>query len=58
MGHALEPLHLQAVADDQVVTLSADAGLWPIVPLPWVDEWPLHAVARVSRERFRPGGVG
>jgi hypothetical protein len=56
LGHALDPVHLSVSADEQVVTLSADAALRPIIPLPWVDRWPVRAVARVSRERFRPGG--
>ena len=58
LGHALDPVLLRMTADEQLVTLSADAGLRPIIPLPGVDRWPLRAVARVSRERFRPGGGG
>jgi len=56
LGNSLDTLQLAASLDDEVVEVSADAFLRPIVPLPAARGLPLHVEAWVTRERFRPGG--
>jgi hypothetical protein len=58
LGSSVEPIRLQATSDPELVILSADTRLRPILPLPLVGELPVHAQAVVARERFRPGGGG
>ena len=58
LGNSLETLQLVANRDDELVSVRADAGLRPILPLPLAQGLPLQAEARVMRERFRPGGGG
>lgn len=56
LGRSVDPLRLVGSFDDEVVAFRVDAALRPILPLPMVDELPLHAEASVARERFRPVG--
>jgi hypothetical protein len=56
LGSSVEPLLVDGNRDDELVTLSADASLRPILPLPLPGGLPIRAVVRVVRERFRPGG--
>jgi hypothetical protein len=56
LGASIEPLQLDGTPGDEVVTLRADASLRPILPLPMIDQLPLHAEGSVARERFRAGG--
>jgi hypothetical protein len=56
LGSSVEPLLVDGNRDDELVTLSADASLRPILPLPLPGGLPIRAVGRVVRERFRPGG--
>lgn len=58
LGTSLDALQLAASLDDDLVAVRADAWLRPILPLPLAQGLPLHAEARVTRERFRPGGGG
>ena len=58
LGNSLETLQLVANRDDDLVSVRADAGLRPILPLPLERGLPLHVEAWVTRERFRPGGGG
>jgi Flp pilus assembly protein TadG len=58
LGTSLDTLQLAASLDNDVVEVSADARLRPVVPLPVADGLPLHVEAWVTRERFRPGGGG
>jgi Flp pilus assembly protein TadG len=58
LGASVEPVHLNATEDDDVVTLRADARLRPILPLPLIQDLPIRAAGRVARERFRPAGGG
>jgi hypothetical protein len=56
LGATVEPIQPRGLASDDEVRMVVDVRLRPILPLPIVDAFPLHAEARVSRERFRPGG--
>jgi Flp pilus assembly protein TadG len=58
LANSLDALQLTASLDDEVVEVSADASLRPIVPLAVARGLPLHVEAWVTRERFRPGGGG
>ena len=57
LGASVEPMRLTVSADSAVVTLEAETRLRLILPLPFVQDLPLHAVGHVARERFRPGGT-
>ncbi len=54
LGNSLETLSVDGAMDADVVRLSVDAGLVPILPLG--TSLPIHTEALVARERFRPGG--
>ena len=54
LGSALDSFQLEASMDDDVVAMRADASLRPILAMPLARGLPLHAEARVVRERFRP----
>jgi TadE-like protein len=56
LGTSVDPVRLNGSLDAELVALRADASLRPILPLPFIQHLPIHADARVSRERFRPGG--
>jgi hypothetical protein len=56
LGSSVEPLLVDGSRDDELVTLSAEASLRPILPLPLPGGLPIRAVGRVIRERFRPAG--
>jgi hypothetical protein len=58
LGASVEPVRLQASVDDEVIALRADTRLRPILPLPLVGDLAIHVEGHVTRERFRPGGVG
>ena len=58
LGTSVDPVHVDGQADDEVVAVRVDAHLRPILPLPLVSDWPIHAEGRVARERFRPDGGG
>lgn len=54
LGTSLDGVQLSGGVDADVVQVRIDAALRPIIPL--VTTLPMHAEARVSLERFRPGG--
>jgi hypothetical protein len=54
LGQSAEGVVPTGSVDDETVSLQLDAHLRPILPLPLVHDLPLHAEARVVRERFRP----
>jgi hypothetical protein len=56
LGASADPVRLGGQMDSEVVAVSVDAHLRPILPLPMVNDLPIHAEGRVARERFRPGG--
>jgi len=56
LGTSVEPVHLQGTLDGDLVAVRVDANLRPILPLPLIQQLPLHAEGRVARERFRPAG--
>src|ERR1043166_8233744 len=47
LGSSGGPVLVDGSRDDELVTLRADAGLRPILPLPLPGGMPIHAVARV-----------
>jgi hypothetical protein len=57
LGSSVERMRLVGELDDELVGFRVDASLQPIVPLVVVRDLPLHAEARVARERFRPTGA-
>jgi hypothetical protein len=58
LGAAVEPVEPRGHADGELVEMRIDSALRPILPLPIQGGLPIHVQATVSRERFRPGGVG
>ena len=58
LGQSVNPVRMDASADDELVTFTLDTELRAILPVPLVGELPLHARAAIARERFRPGGGG
>jgi TadE-like protein len=56
LGTSAEPVQIEISVTPDVVDLRIDSKLRPILPLPLDGGLPLHADARVSAERFRPGG--
>ena len=56
LGSSVDPVRLDGGIDAELVAVHIDASLRPILPLPLVHDLPVSAVARVSRERFRPAG--
>jgi Flp pilus assembly protein TadG len=56
LGTSVEPLSTQAVVERDIVQVTIDTHLRPILPLPIADGLPLHVQASVARERFRPAG--
>ena len=56
LGGALDAAQLTGSMNADSVQVRLDGSLRPILPLPPGDGLPLHAEARMSRERFRPGG--
>ncbi len=56
LGTTVEPLRTQVRGDAELVEVSIDTSLSPILPLPVPDGLPLHVRASMSRERFRPNG--
>jgi Flp pilus assembly protein TadG len=56
LGSSVEPLLTHARADSDVVEITVDTQLRPIVALPLPDGLPIHVRASMSRERFRPNG--
>jgi len=58
LGASVEPLRMDGTLGSDIVTLRADASLRPILPLPLIQNLPIHAEGRVARERFRPAGGG
>jgi hypothetical protein len=57
LGSSVERMRLVGDVDDELVGFRIDAALHPIVPLVVVRDLPLHAEARVARERFRATGA-
>jgi TadE-like protein len=58
LGTAIEPFEPAGSRGDEVVLISLDTQLRPILPLPVQGGLPIHVEASVARERFRPGGGG
>jgi hypothetical protein len=58
LGASVEPVRLDGTLDSDIVMLRVDASLRPILPLPLIQDLPIHAEGRVARERFRPAGAG
>jgi hypothetical protein len=56
LGSSVDPVRLDGRLDAEVVSVSVDAHMRPILPLPLVNDLPIHVEGRVARERFRPGG--
>jgi Flp pilus assembly protein TadG len=54
LGTTVEPLHVAAGGDPDVVEITIDTSLSPILPLPLRGGLPLHVRASISREHFRP----
>lgn len=58
LGASVEPVRMDGTVGSDIVTLRVDASLRPILPLPVIQNLPIHAEGRVARERFRPAGGG
>jgi hypothetical protein len=56
LGSAVAPVEPRGSRGDELVRITLDAELRPILPLPVGRGLPLHVEATVARERFRPGG--
>jgi hypothetical protein len=56
LGGSVTPVHAYGRMDGDVVAVSLDTHLRPILPLPLIGDLPIHAEGHVARERFRPGG--
>jgi hypothetical protein len=56
LGSSVDPVRLDGRFEAEVVSVSVDAHMRPILPLPLVNDLPIHVEGRVARERFRPGG--
>jgi hypothetical protein len=56
LGSTVAPLETRARFDPELVELTIDTSLSPILPLPIRGGLPLHVRASVSREHFRPNG--
>jgi Flp pilus assembly protein TadG len=56
LGSTVEPLRTQAHRDAEVVEITIDTRLSPVLPLPLRDGLPVHVRATMTRERFRPYG--
>jgi hypothetical protein len=56
LGGSVAPVQPYGRMDGEVVAVSIDAHLRPILPLPLIGDLPIHAEGHVARERFRPGG--
>ena len=56
LGASADPIVVDGSTRADVVRVSIDAALHPILPVPLPHGLPLHAEASVTRERFRPGG--
>jgi hypothetical protein len=56
VGETLDHLQMGGSMDAEIVSVRVDTALRPILPLPVAGGLPIHAEARVARERFRPGG--
>jgi hypothetical protein len=56
LGSSVDPIQIDGSEDADLVSVHIVAALHPILPLPQVAGLPIHAEARVARERFRPGG--
>src|ERR1700687_3978083 len=52
LGSSVEPVRLDGSLDSNIVLLRADANMRPILPLPLVQNLPIHAEGRVAREGF------
>ena len=57
LGGSVEP-RLDGSLDSDIVLLRVNTNLRPILPLPLVQNLPIHAEGRVARERFRAAGGG
>ncbi len=58
LGTSVEPVRLDGNLDNDNVAVRVNASLRPILPLPLIQDLPIHAEGRVARERFRPAGGG
>ena len=58
LGGSVEPVRLDGSLDSDIVLLRVNTNLRPILPLPLVQNLPIHAEGRVARERFRAAGGG
>jgi hypothetical protein len=58
LGSSVEPVRLDGSLDSDIVLLRVNTNLRPILPLPLVQNLPIHAEGRVARERFRAAGGG
>ncbi|HEV7661942.1 MAG TPA: TadE family protein [Chloroflexota bacterium] len=56
LGSSVDPVHVDASRDDDVVTFRVAASMRPILPFPLLGDLPVRAEGQVARERFRPGG--
>jgi len=56
LGSTVEPLQIQLLGNAEVIEITIDSSVRPILPLPLPDGLPVHVRASVSRERFRPNG--
>jgi Flp pilus assembly protein TadG len=56
LGSTVEPLRVAARGDAELVEVTIDTSLSPILPLPLTGGLPVHVRASMSREHFRPNG--